>query len=100
MGAAVDRVQERVRAGLRPESVLSVTGLIWTPQVRPAAERGVLERHPMFSRIEPDGVCWADGTFQPAEVIRWATGFRADLGHLARCGCARRAAAEISRAGC
>ena len=37
----------------------------------------------MFSAIEPDGVRWADGTFQHADVILWATGFRPELRHLA-----------------
>jgi NAD(P)H-nitrite reductase large subunit len=37
----------------------------------------------MFERIEPGGVRWADGTFQQAEVILWATGFRSALDHLA-----------------
>ena len=30
----------------------------------------------MFDRIEPDGVRWADGSFEPADAILWATGFR------------------------
>jgi len=80
---AVAKVEERVRAGLPPESVVSVTGLLWTPSARAAAARGALDRRPMFERIEPDGVRWADGTFQRADVILWATGFRAQLDHLA-----------------
>ena len=80
---AVALVEERVRQGLPPQSVVSVTGLIWTPALRAAAERGVLERHPMFTAIEPAGVRPADGGFQPADVILWATGFRAALDHLA-----------------
>jgi pyruvate/2-oxoglutarate dehydrogenase complex dihydrolipoamide dehydrogenase (E3) component len=36
----------------------------------------------MFERLVPDGVVWADGTFEPADVILWATGFRAALDHL------------------
>ncbi|PFG39654.1 pyridine nucleotide-disulfide oxidoreductase [Georgenia soli] len=79
---AVALVEERVRQGLPPLSVVSVTGLIWRPELRAAAERGVLDRHPMFTRIEPDGVRMADGSFQPADVILWATGFRAALDHL------------------
>jgi len=79
---AVALVEERVRQGLPPQSVVSVTGLIWTPALQAAAARGVLERHPMFTRIEPDGVRMADGSFQPAGVILWATGFRAALDHL------------------
>ena len=81
--AAVAQVEERVRAGLPPRSVVSVTGLLWTSAARAAAARGALDRRPMFERIEPDGVRWADGTTQRADVILWATGFRAELGHLA-----------------
>ncbi len=80
---AVALVEERVRQGLPPQSVVSVTGLLWTPALRAAAARGVLQRHPMFTAIEPDGVRMSDGGFQPADVILWATGFRAALDHLA-----------------
>ncbi|PVZ52879.1 pyridine nucleotide-disulfide oxidoreductase [Arthrobacter sp. H-02-3] len=80
---AVALVEERVRQGLPPQSVVSVTGLIWTPALRAAAARGVLDRHPMFTAIEPDGVRTADGSFLAADVILWATGFRAELEHLA-----------------
>ncbi|HLS50072.1 MAG TPA: NAD(P)-binding domain-containing protein [Actinomycetaceae bacterium] len=79
---AVAMVERRVADGLPPESVVSVTGLIWTPWLRAAAEREVLRRLPMFERVERDGVRWADGTFQPVDVILWATGFRAQLDHL------------------
>ena len=37
----------------------------------------------MFSEILPDGVRWADGTEQRADVILWCTGFRSSLDHLA-----------------
>ena len=80
---AVALVEERVRQGLPPQSVVSVTGLIWTPALRTAAERGVLDRQPMFVAIEPDGVRLARGGFLRADVILWATGFRAALDHLA-----------------
>jgi hypothetical protein len=79
----VTRVEQRVRAGLPPQSVVEATGLFLRPQERAAAERGVYEREPMFARIVPAGVEWADGRFAPADVILWATGFRAALGHLA-----------------
>lgn len=81
--AAVALVEERVRAGLPPRSVVSVTGLHLREQEREAASRGAYHRLPMFDRIAPDGVHWADGTFQRADAILWATGFRASLGHLA-----------------
>ncbi|MVU79145.1 pyridine nucleotide-disulfide oxidoreductase [Nocardia sp. ET3-3] len=81
--AAVAMVEDRVRRGLPPGSVVSVTGLREDPRVKAMQARGVLERHPMFDRIEPDGIRWADGTFQRADVILWATGFRSSLDHLA-----------------
>ena len=89
--AAVAMVDERVRAGLPPRSVVSVTGLHLREQEQAAAARGVYDRHPMFARIVPDGVEWPDGTRQRADVILWATGFRADLAHLAPLGLRERA---------
>ena len=81
--AAVKRVEDRVRAGLPPQSVVSVTGLPVTPAIRAMRERGVLERKPMFSEIIEDGVRWLDGTGLRADVILWCTGFRSALDHLA-----------------
>nr|WP_226370179.1 NAD(P)/FAD-dependent oxidoreductase [Pseudonocardia oceani] len=81
--AAVARVEERVRAGLAPGSVVSVTGLLRTPAVRAAEEAGVLARRPVFDRLVPGGVAWDDGAIWDADVILWATGWRAALGHLA-----------------
>jgi glycine/D-amino acid oxidase-like deaminating enzyme len=80
---AVALVEERVRAGLPPRPVVSVTGLPLTPAYRAGIESGVLDRRPMFSRITPDGVAWADGTTEPADVLLWATGWRPAIGHLA-----------------
>lgn len=81
--AAVALVEERVEQGLAPLSVVSVTGLLRTPAVRRMEERGVLERRPMFTRIEATGVCEADGAHTSLDAIIWATGFRAALSHLA-----------------
>lgn len=80
---AVAQVEQRVRQGLAPRSVVSVTGLALRPQEQEAARLGAYERRPMFARIEPHGVRWADGRYEPADVIIWATGFRADVEHLA-----------------
>ncbi|MDF2706939.1 MAG: SidA/IucD/PvdA family monooxygenase [Nonomuraea muscovyensis] len=80
---AVARVEARVRAGLPPQSVVGVTGLGHTPVVREALEKGALDRLPMFTRITPYGVAWADGHEEPADTIIWATGFRSALDHLA-----------------
>lgn len=77
------RVADRVRRGLPPESVVKATGYPLTPEVIAARERGVLDRLPMFERITPDGVSWADGTHAVADIILWCTGFRAALDHLA-----------------
>ncbi|MET8251374.1 NAD(P)-binding domain-containing protein [Micromonospora sp. NPDC005197] len=84
--AAVARVDAAVRAGRPPGSVVGVTGLPVTPEIRRLRERGVLDRLPVFDRITPDGVAWADGRFVPADIILWCTGFRAALDHLAPLG--------------
>ncbi|MEU6582046.1 NAD(P)-binding domain-containing protein [Nocardia sp. NPDC046763] len=81
--AAVAMVEDRVRRGLPPGSVVSVTGLPEDARVRAMRDRGVLDRRPMFDHLEADGIRWADGTFQHADVILWATGFRSALDHLA-----------------
>ena len=81
--AAVALVEERVRAGLPPRAVVSVTGLPITPAIIAMRERGVLDRRPMFSAITPEGVMWEDGTRLAVDVILWCTGFRSALDHLA-----------------
>ncbi len=80
----VAKVEQAVREGRRPGSVVGLTGLlVSTPYIRDGLDRGVLDRLPMFDRITSDGVAWDDGRFVAADVILWATGFRAALGHLA-----------------
>jgi hypothetical protein len=86
----VAMVDRRVRAGLVPQSVVSVTGLPVNEAILAAQRDGVLDRLPMFDRITPDGVAWdADtvpaGVWQSldADVILWCTGWRAALDHLA-----------------
>lgn len=86
--AAVAAVARRVAAGEPPGSVVSVTGLPWSPELRDAAARGVLDRLPVPDRVVPDGLVWdAPGPGEPdrvaADVILWCTGFRAALDHLA-----------------
>lgn len=81
--AVVAKVDERVRAGLPPESIVSATELPLTPQLRQARRQGVLRREPMFDRIVPEGVAWDDGARWAADVIVWCTGWRAALDHLA-----------------
>lgn len=78
----IEKVTADVEAGRPTGSVVGYTGLGWSSYARAARDRGVLVRRPMFTRIEPDGVREADGTFTPVDAIVWATGFRADLRHL------------------
>ncbi|MEE2040845.1 FAD-dependent oxidoreductase [Nocardiopsis sp. CT-R113] len=80
---AVRRADEAARAGRPLPSIVSGTGLPATPENLAAEARGLLVARPMFSSIEPDGVRWADGSFAPVDAIIWATGFRAELTHLA-----------------
>ncbi|GAA4701988.1 NAD(P)-binding domain-containing protein [Promicromonospora umidemergens] len=75
-------VMADVAAGRPTGSVVSYTGLAWTPYALAAKRRGALERRPMFTAIEPMGVREADGAFTPVDTILWATGFKADLVHL------------------
>ncbi|ROS31668.1 NAD(P)-binding domain-containing protein [Cellulomonas sp. PhB150] len=92
--AAVALVEERTRAGLPPQSVVSVTGLPLTPAYRAGIESGVLVPRPMFSRLTATGAQWDDPSpagegwaTGPASVeaatVLWCTGFRAALDHLA-----------------
>ncbi|MFI6424286.1 NAD(P)-binding domain-containing protein [Promicromonospora sp. NPDC050880] len=78
----IAKVMADVAAGRPTGSVVSYTGLIWTPYAVAAKARGALERRPMFTAIEPMGVREADGSFTPVDTILWATGFKADLTHL------------------
>ncbi|OLR95516.1 FAD-dependent oxidoreductase [Actinokineospora bangkokensis] len=80
---AVAMVEDAVREGRPPASVVSVTGLVRTPEVIAAQESGVLTRLPVFDRVTRDGVAWDDGRFVAADTILWATGFRHSLDHLA-----------------
>lgn len=81
--AAVAAVEDRVRRGLPPKSVVSVTGLRMTPRIQAMRDRGVLVRQPMFAEIIPTGIRWPDGREEPVDVILWCTGFRSSLDHLA-----------------
>ncbi|MFG2092242.1 NAD(P)-binding domain-containing protein [Streptomyces sp. NPDC048612] len=81
--AAVALVAKQVRQGLPPRSVVSVTGLPMTEAVRRGRESGVLARLPLFDRLTPTGAAWDNGRTVEADVVLYATGFRAALDHLA-----------------
>ncbi|WP_416442535.1 NAD(P)-binding domain-containing protein [Leucobacter sp. HNU] len=78
----IERVTADVEAGNPSRSVVSYTGLAWTPYARAARDRGALVRRPMFTAIEPHGVREADGSFTSVDTILWATGFRPSIAHL------------------
>jgi putative flavoprotein involved in K+ transport len=71
--------QGRTDAG----GVASLGDIVAVPPVRKARDRGLLKETPMFTRLIPGGVEWADGTRAEADTIIWSTGFRPALSHLA-----------------
>ena len=76
------RVRARVEAGLRPLPVVAETGLPLTQRFRDALESGRVKRRALFDQIDETGVWWADEHVE-FDAIIWATGFRAELRHLA-----------------
>lgn len=84
--ASLAEVEDRIREGLPSQSIVRVTGMHRSPWVDRADARGALVRRPMFERIEAQGVRMPDGSFERADVILWATGFRPELRHLAPLG--------------
>ncbi|MBT2399794.1 ArsO family NAD(P)H-dependent flavin-containing monooxygenase [Streptomyces sp. ISL-100] len=66
--------------------VASLGDIVAVPPVREARDAGLLKARPMFSRLTPNGVAWADGTTAEADAIIWCTGFRPVLSHLAPLG--------------
>jgi len=84
--ALFELATRRHRAALAGETVQGIGDLgdiVAVPPVREARERGVLKAEPMFTRITPGGIAWADGSELACDVILWCTGFRPALGHLA-----------------
>lgn len=80
---AVTLQDAAAREGRALPSIVSTTGVPRTRRIQSAIERGLLTPKPMFASVEADGVRWPDGTFQHADTIIWATGFRPELRHLA-----------------
>jgi cation diffusion facilitator CzcD-associated flavoprotein CzcO len=81
--AAVDEQDRAARAGEVLPSIVSGTGVPVSRRIRAGIERGVLRDEPMFTRMDESGVVTADGSHVHADAVVWATGFRADLRHLA-----------------
>lgn len=81
--AAVDEQDRAARAGETLPSIVSGTGVPVSRRIRAGLDRGVLQDSPMFTRLDENGVVTADGEHVHADAVIWATGFRADLRHLA-----------------
>lgn len=81
--AAVDEQDRAARAGETLPSIVSGTGVPVSRRIRAGIDRGVLRDAPMFARLDATGVVTADGEHVHADAVIWATGFRADLRHLA-----------------
>lgn len=81
--AAVDEQDRAARAGRVLPSIVSGTGIPVTRRIRAGIDRGTLVASPMFARLDATGVVTADGEHMHADAVLWATGFRADLRHLA-----------------
>lgn len=95
--AAVALVEERVRQGLPPKSVVSVTGLPLNDAVRAGLESGVLDRQPMFDRITPEGWSGTAGGGWPRTPSCGPPGSGPPSTISGRCGCGRPAAGSGSR---
>ncbi|MFD4247273.1 ArsO family NAD(P)H-dependent flavin-containing monooxygenase [Streptomyces sp. NPDC058525] len=57
--------------------------IVAVPPVRAARDAGLLHAKPMFTRLTPTGVEWADGSSAEADAVIWCTGFRPALAHFA-----------------
>ena len=81
--AAVAEQDRAARAGEALPSIVSGTGVPVSRRIRAGIDRGVLRDEPLFDHLDEDGVVTADGEHVHADAVIWATGFRADLRHLA-----------------
>jgi cation diffusion facilitator CzcD-associated flavoprotein CzcO len=84
--AAVAEQDAAARAGVVLPSIVHGTAVPISPGIRRGLDRGVLHPRPVFTRVESDGVRFADGSVQHADAIIWATGFRPDVRHLGPLG--------------
>ena len=71
-----------LKAGRTPDPPRSLGDVVAVPPVRRARDAGRLTSVPMFVRMTPGGVAWADGCEEAVDVVVWCTGFRPALAHL------------------
>lgn len=93
--------RERIHALAEGRAHSGVAGLgdvVMVASVREARDHGVLNAQPMFARLTPSGVAWADGRSQQVDSVIWCTGFRPALRHLHPLGL-RNAAGHVAVGG-
>jgi putative flavoprotein involved in K+ transport len=62
--------------------VLTATPVLDDGVYREALESGVLDRRPMFTAFDGDGVVWSDGSRDHVDAAIFATGYRPSLDYL------------------
>ena len=72
--------------GREHAGVAGLGDIVMVAAVKDARARGVLRARPMFARLTPSGVAWADGTELECDAVIWCTGFRPALRHLRALG--------------
>ncbi|NYF57961.1 flavin-containing monooxygenase [Micromonospora purpureochromogenes] len=76
-----DRLPRAVLARLVRHAAVLDTGVY-----REAIASGLLARREMFTAFAPDGVVWADGSFEVVDAVIFATGYRPSLDYLGPLG--------------
>ncbi|MBQ0894831.1 NAD(P)/FAD-dependent oxidoreductase [Micromonospora sp. U56] len=76
-----DRLPRAVLTRLVRHSAVLDTGVY-----RDAIASGLLARREMFTAFTPDGVVWADGSFEVVDAVILATGYRPNLDYLGPLG--------------
>ncbi len=79
--AATDRIRA-LQEGREHAGVGGLGDIVMVDSVKDARDRGVLRAEPMFTRLTPAGIAWADGSQRRADAVIWCTGFRPALRHL------------------
>ncbi|SFP38665.1 putative flavoprotein involved in K+ transport [Amycolatopsis arida] len=62
--------------------LVTTTLVLDTGDYRDAVEAGRLDRRPMFTAFDGEGVVWPDGTREPVDAVLFATGYRPHLDYL------------------
>jgi putative flavoprotein involved in K+ transport len=66
--------------------LLTATPVLDDGVYREAVDAGMLERRPLLTGFQRDGVVWSDGSREPVDAVIFATGYRPSLGYLRALG--------------